>query len=934
MVHINARSLLANLLDVKLLIIEQNIDILCVSETWLLPHIPDSHCHIPGYHVFRCDKGHGGGTCVYVKDTLATKVINCDTVRPKGIEDTWVSVQHRKLPSIIVGSVYRHPKAPQETFEYIHEILRNMCLKNKGVYMFGDLNDDLLSRSNKLNAIISLNNLHQMIDKPTRITPQSATLLDILVTNRPDTLLNKDVIPSNIADHDIITATVNISKPKRPPLIKTFRHLGAYSKDTLCDALLTATPALNVIPSTDDVDVQTNTLTSILTDCLDQCAPLVTTVIKKPFAPWISDEIRSAMATRDTLQARLKLDRHNTVLQEQYKHERNRVKSLLRTSEQAYYRDKICDCRGNSAATWKVIKEITPNKRETNNNNFENESGMAEKFNEFFVNVGERTFQSTQNNLNDTSQSYSNPQHNVNLQHFFRPRPVDMNTVILTIKHLKKTNSAGSDGITLRYVQDSLPVTIPYITTIINTSVVTGKFPTIWKQATVIPIFKNGDKNDVKNYRPISLLPILSKILEKIVAKQLSTFLETNNHLSNTQYGFRQKLSTETALTTLTNKLYNNMEVRKISLLTLCDLSKAFDSVNHNILNKKLTKVNVDSFWFQDYLDNRSQKVKINNTMSTTTPTKYGVPQGSILGPILFTIFVNDLAEEIHGCEIIQYADDTQFVHTGTVDALPHLLTAAQTTLSLAKAYFNKNGLLLNDNKTQCIFIGSRPLVKKIPSNTTINFDNTSITPCKHVKNLGVHIDSHMTFDIHVNETHKKVMGILLFLNRVKDKFEAATLKTVVESLALSIVNYCLPVYGTTNNTLMKRVQKLQNFAAKICVGGARRRDHATPFITQMNWLKIERKVVFDVAVAVYKIQNNMYPEWFLQLPTITEVTHSMYTTRQHNNLHVPYTNTDCGARSLLVLGPRIWNTLPQHITNANSLYVFRKRLKEHLLNT
>ncbi len=174
------------------------------------------------------------------------------------------------------------------------------------------------------------------------------------------------------------------------------------------------------------------------------------------------------------------------------------------------------------------------------------------------------------------------------------------------------------------------------------------------------------------------------------------------------------------------------------------------------------------------------------------TPVKYGVPQGSILGPILFTIFVNDLAEEIHECKIIQYADDTQFVHTGTVDALPHLLTAAQATLSLAKAYFNKNGLLLNENKTQCIFVGSRAIVKKIPSNTTVNFDNTSITTCKHVKSLGVHLDSHVTFDIHVNETHRKVMAILLFLNTVKDKFDAATRKTFVEYLALSVINYCL----------------------------------------------------------------------------------------------------------------------------------------------
>ncbi len=239
------------------------------------------------------------------------------------------------------------------------------------------------------------------------------------------------------------------------------------------------------------------------------------------------------MATRNTLQARLTSNRFNIILQEQYKHERNKVKSLLKTGEQAYYRENISDCRGNSAATWKIIKEIPPNKRESSNSSLENETDMAEKFNEFFVNVRERTFQTTQNNLNDASQSCDNPQHYVTHEHFFRPRPVDINTVILTIKHLKKTTSAGSDGITLRYLQDSLPVTIPYITTIINTSIVTGKFPTLWKQATVIPIFQNGDKTDVKNYRTISLLPILSKVLEKIAANQLSTYLKTNNHLSS-----------------------------------------------------------------------------------------------------------------------------------------------------------------------------------------------------------------------------------------------------------------------------------------------------------------------------------------------------------------------------------------------------------------
>ena len=908
---------------------------LCVSETWLYPYIPDSHVHISGYHIYRCDKGKGGGTCIYVKDNLTSKVITGNIIRPNGIEDVWVSIQSRKLPSIIIGSIYRHPKTPQETFEYLNEILKNMCLRNKGLYVLGDLNDNLLSSSNKLDAIFSTNKLHQIVDKPTRVTQQSATLLDIIATNKHDTVIYKDVIPNIIADHDLITATVNITKPKRKTVTKTFRHLGAYSNDALCNALLTETPTLSKISQTDDVDTQVNILTSTFTNCLDKCAPLVTQEIKRPPAPWINDDIRSAMAIRNTLQWRLKLDRNNVTLEEQYKNERNKVKSLLRNAEQEYYRDQLHNNKGNTAATWKIIKNIVPNKKSTANINLESENELerAEEFNELFIDVGKRTFEKTQNNLNIINFNYENPERTENHENFFRAEPVDVNTVILTIKHLKNTNSTGSDGIALRYINDSLPVIINYITTIINTSIVTGTFPSLWKHATVIPIFKNGDRNDINNYRPISLLPILSKVLEKIVAQQLTTYLEANKLLSNSQYGFRPKLSTESALTTVTNKLYTNMDNKKISLITLCDLSKAFDSVHHEILMQKLAKVKVDSFWFRHYVLDRTQSVKINTTLSKTARINFGVPQGSILGPILFTIFVNDLTEIIQGCEVIQYADDTQFVHTGTTDELPDLIMRAETTLSHVKAYFNRNGLMINPNKTQCLFVGTRPFIRRIPADTIINFDNALITPSKHIKNLGIYMDCHMTFDVHIQEMRKKVMGILFFLNRIKDKFDFDTRKTVIQSLALSIINYCLPVYGTTNSTLLQRVQKLQNFAAKICVGGARRSDHATPFILQLEWLKIEKKIIFEAAINVYKIKNKLFPDWFMQFPTNNDISHNRYTTRQQHNLYVSHTNTDHGGRSLSVLGPKIWNTLPDNVTNSLTLQVFRKRLKEFLMN-
>lgn len=228
-IHINARSLLANFLDISLLAHNKDVDILCISESWLPPITPDSHVYVPGYHVYRCDKGRGGGVCMYIKDYLTTKLITCDTVRPDGVEDLWVSVQCRKLPSIIVGCAYRHPKATQESFIYFNDILKNMCLKNKPLFMLGDLNENILRCGNKLKVLINANRLHQIINKPTRVTPDSATLLDVLVTNKPDLIIHSDVLPKIVADHDLITATINITKPKRTPETRTFRHHGWYT---------------------------------------------------------------------------------------------------------------------------------------------------------------------------------------------------------------------------------------------------------------------------------------------------------------------------------------------------------------------------------------------------------------------------------------------------------------------------------------------------------------------------------------------------------------------------------------------------------------------------------------------------------------------------------------------------------------------------------
>ena len=931
--HINARSLLSSFEEIKLLLNERNVDILCVSETWLLPYIPDEFVNIPNYKVFRCDIGRGAGSCIYAKAVLNPSIMNLNVPRQPGVEDVWVKVQCRKLPAIIIGCVYRHPKSLAVSFDYIQDVFKTVCLYNKKVFILGDFNDDLLTKGNRINKVIKSNSLTQIIDRPTRTTHTSATLLDLVITNTPDVIISHDVVPEVIADHDLVSVTVNVGKPKRQRVTKAFRHLGNYDKDTFCSLLLDNVHCFNDMFFTDDVDRQVHIFNDVFIKCLDICAPTVTKVVKRQATPWMNDDIRKAMNDRNEAQCILKNDRQNIFLQQNYKAAKKFVKTLIKNSTADHYRNRLVNCRGKTDDTWKVVREMVPSQKNTHNNpyNFENKIDKAEEFNNFFSKVGENTYKRSQEQLDIASESVIQhllPNSEVNVP--FRPNPVDIDTIILTVKHLNETNSVGSDGISLMFLKHSLFATISYITCIINTSLVTGRFPKAWKHAMVVPLLKNGDPNCVNNYRPISLLPVISKVLERIVANQITSYLESNKLFSNSQHGFRSKLSTESALTTITDKLYENMDKKHVSLLTLCDLSKAFDSVSHDILLKKCYKLNIDDFWLNSYLSERTMSVRLNNVISNKQKIGYGVPQGSILGPILFGIYVNDLSDHIN-CPVVQYADDTQFLFSSTIDNLNQLIQDTEEVFVKCKNYFLSNGLMLNSNKTQCIFVGNRQLLSRIPPNTVINCDGANIQPSNSVKNLGVYIDRYMLFDVHVNEVNKKAMGILFYINRIGNNFDKSSRILVIQSLVLSLVYYCIRIWGTCNETIIHNVQKLQNFAAKVAVGGARKYDHVTPFFNELKWLKVKQKHLLDVCTTVYKAVRGTSPDWLLSFRTIQDITNSV--TRKKDTLYIPRTRTECGARSLTVLGPKLWNKLPTNVTQAKTVNSFKYNLTKFLLS-
>ncbi len=390
-----------------------------------------------------------------------------------------------------------------------------------------------------------------------------------------------------------------------------------------------------------------------------------------------------------------------------------------------------------------------------------------------------------------------------------------------------------------------------------------GTFPAAWKHAIVTPLSKKGDPKEIGNYRPVSLLPVFSKVIEKIVANQLFQYTEHNSLLSSTHHGFRPKLSPETTLLQASKKIYDAIDNRELCFLTLCDLSKPFDSVSHDSLLKKCTKLWIDNFWLKNYLCNRTQYVGMGNDMSSALQVHYWVPQGSVLEPIvLINIYVNDLSNEVKDCFLIQYADDTQCLQTGTIDSLPQLIHNTKQTLTKIKHYFSKSGLLLNSMKTQCIFIGSRALISKIPGNTIISPGEASIHPSRSVKNLGLHFDHYMSFDVLMTKMSKKVSGTLMYINRIQDLLSKEARLTAVETLALSHINYGITIWSTTNIMQLKRVQNLENFAAKVTIGGASKFDHATPILNKLQFLSTRQKVIYEQCLTSFKIMNNRLPSW------------------------------------------------------------------------
>ena len=493
--------------------------------------------------------------------------------------------------------------------------------------------------------------------------------------------------------------------------------------------------------------------------------------------------------------------------------------------------------------------------------------------------------------------------------------------------HNKK--SPGYDDINNFILKGVTSAIVDPLVHVLNLSLLNGQVPNNMKIAKGIPLFKKGDKLDVSNYRPISLLSSLSKILEKVVDIRTVKFLKAHNIFSNFQFGFREKHNTEHALLNFADKVTHALDECSHMVGIFLDFSKAFDTINHDILLHKLAHYGVRGNaleWFRSYLSNRRQYVFLNNHMSNMQNINCGVPQGSLLGPLLFIIYINDFCKSSDILSFILFADDSNLFYSHKNPNT--LVNIVNSELIKVTQWIRANKLSLNIQKTKYMLFSHS--LNTLPQNNV--FDDAPLEAVSSIKFLGVTVDNKLSWRQHIDNICKIISRNIGIINKLKFHFPPSSLLMLYSSLILPYLNYGILVWGNTHQTLLDRLLLLQKKSLRIIHNSAFL-SHTDPLFFDSRLLKINDLYLFHLGQFMYKYNSNTLPHVFDAMFSLNRSFHH-YPTRRSDEFHLPLFRTVLAKKTFKYDGPRFWNSLTEDIKNKPSLNSFKKKLKIYLLKS
>lgn len=471
------------------------------------------------------------------------------------------------------------------------------------------------------------------------------------------------------------------------------------------------------------------------------------------------------------------------------------------------------------------------------------------------------------------------------------------------------------------------------MTHILNTSLETKTFPKLWKQALIRPLPKVKTPSSANDFRPICILPTLSKVLERVVHKQLTDYITTYQLLDEYQSGFRTGHNTTTALLKVTEDIREAIDQSKLTIMTLLDFSKAFDTVDLDILMFKLRTLNLSDAvlkWFNSYLYDRQQSISHGNRVSPWRIVKAGVPQGSVLGPLLFMIYINDVTRSINFCSYHLYADDLQlYIHTKK-DELNEAVQKLNNDLTTVFSWTKINGLKLNTDKSQAIVVGHERLLSTLQLETLPNviINEEIIEYSSSVKNLGVTLDKNVNWNQQVTQISKKVFSILHSLKSLNN-FLTRELKTkLINTLVMPHFDYCDSLLTDLTEHLNQRLQRAHNACIRF-VCNTRRFDHVTPSFNMLSWLRLKERRQLHSLSLLFKILNSSTPRYLSSRFQRLSVARA----NDLGLLRIPQHRTSAYSSSFSVALPRVWNSLPREIRDCRTYSMFHSKVRKMLLD-
>ena len=679
----------------------------------------------------------------------------------------------------------------------------------------------------------------------------------------------------------------------------------------------------NVIYGSQDANIAWKKMKVYLQTCIDQMIPFHTKKVRGKPCPWLDDIIKDKMDEKDKLMriSRKTKSAHDS---QAYKRVRNEVNNMIKKAKRNYHIKQLNDNEHHPQKFWSSIKNLYPSKSpKSNATTFVTNSGdistppeIANGFNKFFTN--------TVNSLKTKSIPLCNfiwRRHYMSKSRTskrFKFKEVSVQYISKVISTLQLKKSVGMDGIPAFILKDCTNVLVGPLTHIINLSLTTGVIPTEWKTAKITPVHKSGSTSNFDNYRPISVIPAIAKVIEKTVHHQLLEYLERNKLLSLHQFGFRQKRSTQLATILFTDCIRQSVDKGKLVGAIYVDLSKAFDTLSHSRLLSKLTTYGImDSSltWFTNYLFERQQFVNYDGVISEKQFQTVGVPQGTILGPLLFLMYYNDLTDCLLHSHVVKYADDTCIILYVAASDASEIEKKLNEDMEEVFKWCTDNELILNmkKGKTEFMLFGTKQKINRMKKDITIEYGNEPINKVNQYKYLGTYLDTALSLNENFTKSYKKASSRLRLLQKIRPFLTTKAAKLIYQSMIVPVITYSSLINLNLTNTQLNKLKSIDRRAFNIT--GCK------------NLPSIEGTIRKNCCKTVRKCIDGRTCENFLNYFTVIE--HNQNTRNKNSSLRLPATRTEYGRRSFRFQASKFYNDLPLEYRKENDFNIFVRILNK-----